>query len=330
LQHLASIDTVVFDKTGTLTCDAFTLADIHVRSGVSPEQALLWAAGLARPSVHPVSRTLWAQARQRAQAADQLTELDAQAWSEVQESAGQGVSGRLSRADGPALALRLGSAAYCQAPARTVQRLQVSLADEAGWLATFELQETLRPEAAAIIAELQGLGVAVEVLSGDAPAAVAPVAQALGMSKHRGGCTPQDKLQHIRAQQQQGHKVAMVGDGLNDGPVLAGADASFALGQAVPLAQSKSDFVLMGTQLTPLVETFRRSRLTLRIVKQNLAWAALYNAACVPLALLGHLPAWGAGLGMALSSLLVVLNALRLSAPLSAPISDTTLFKKGH
>jgi Cu2+-exporting ATPase len=211
------------------------------------------------------------------------------------------------------------------------------LADASGWLATFELQEELRPEAAQVMAQLQSLGVAVEVLSGDAPEAVARVAQALGMSKHQGGCTPQGKLQHLRELQQRGHKVAMVGDGLNDGPVLAGADASFALGQAVPLAQSKSDFVLMGTQLTALVETLARSRQTLRIVKQNLAWAALYNAACVPLALLGHLPAWGAGLGMALSSLLVVLNALRLSAPLStpltaplsAPVSDSTLLKKG-
>jgi Cu2+-exporting ATPase len=122
----------------------------------------------------------------------------------------------------------------------------------------------------------------------------------------------------MRGLQQQGFKVAMVGDGLNDGPVLAGADVSFALGQAVPLAQSKADFVLMGGQLGVLVDTLVRSRQTLRIVKQNLAWAAFYNAACVPLALVGWLPAWAAGLGMALSSLLVVLNALRLSAPLSA------------
>jgi Cu2+-exporting ATPase len=100
---------------------------------------------------------------------------------------------------------------------------------------------------------------------------------------------------------------------LNDGPVLAGADVSFALGQAVPLAQSQSDFVLMGGQLDALVTTVIRSRSTLRVVKQNLVWAALYNAACVPLAVMGWLPAWAAGLGMALSSLVVVLNALLLS-----------------
>ena len=318
LQNLAGIDTVVFDKTGTLTHDAFALADIHVREGVAPAQALFWAAALARQSLHPVSRALWAQARQRAQALGQLAELEGQTVSEVSETAGQGVAAVLACPGGQPLALRLGSTAYCQAPAAGAERLQVSLADEGGWLATFELQEEVRQEAAGVVAQLQALGLSVQVLSGDAPLAVAQVAAEVGIASYRGGCTPQDKLRHMRELQQQGHRVAMVGDGLNDGPVLAGADASFALGQAVPLAQSKSDFVLMGGQLTALVDTWRRSRQTLRIVKQNLAWAAIYNAACVPLALLGWLPAWGAGLGMALSSLLVVLNALRLSASISA------------
>ena len=318
LQNLAGVDTVVFDKTGTLTNDAFALAEIHVRAGVVPEQALFWAAALARQSLHPVSRALWSQARQRAQHVGQLAELEGQTVSEVSETAGQGVAGLLLCRGGQPMALRLGSAAYCQAPATGSDRLQVSLADDSGWLATFELQEEVRPEAAGVVAQLQALGLSVQVLSGDAPQAVALVAAAVGIAAYRGGCTPQDKLLHMRQLQQQGHRVAMVGDGLNDGPVLAGADASFALGQAVPLAQSKADFVLMGGQLTVLVETLRRSRQTLRIVKQNLAWAAIYNAACVPLALLGWLPAWGAGLGMALSSLLVVLNALRLSASISA------------
>jgi Cu2+-exporting ATPase len=192
----------------------------------------------------------------------------------------------------------------------------VSLADASGWLASFELAEQVRPEAAGVVSALAQMGLGLKVLSGDGTAAVAQVAQAVGIADAQGGCSPQHKLQALQALQAQGHKVAMVGDGLNDGPVLAGADVSFALGQAVPLAQSKSDFVLMGGQLGVLVSTLQRSRQTMRIVRQNLWWSAAYNATCVPLALMGWLPAWAAGLGMALSSLLVVLNALRLSQAL--------------
>jgi len=212
--------------------------------------------------------------------------------------------------------LRLGSAAFCEAPPLTGHDLQVSLADTSGWLASFELVEEVRPEAAAVVHALKQMGLSLKVLSGDGLAAVAQVAQAVGIADAQGGCSPQYKLQALQALQAQGHKVAMVGDGLNDGPVLAGADVSFALGQAVPLAQSKSDFVLMGGQLGVLVNTLQRSRQTMRIVRQNLWWSVVYNAACVPLALMGWLPAWAAGLGMALSSLVVVLNALRLSQAL--------------
>jgi Cu2+-exporting ATPase len=201
----------------------------------------------------------------------------------------------------------------------------VSLADASGWLASFELAEQVRPEAAGVVRDLAHMGLSLKVLSGDGPAAVAQVAQAVGIADAQGGCSPQSKLQALQALQAQGHKVAMVGDGLNDGPVLAGADVSFALGQAVPLAQSKSDFVLMGGQLEALVSTVQRSRQTMRIVRQNLWWSAAYNAACVPLALMGWLPAWAAGLGMALSSLLVVLNALRLSQALPESLQQQAL-----
>lgn len=321
LQNLATIDTVVFDKTGTLTHDAFALTAIRVRDGQQAQQALFWAAALARQSLHPVSRALWAEARRQALGQGCLRELESQTLSVVSETAGQGLEGVLARENQPSLELRLGSAAFCGAPClagAAVDRLQVSLADASGWLATFELQEEVRSEAAEVVSQLHALGLGVLVLSGDAPLAVAQVAAAVGIAQYQGGCTPQDKLQQLRQLQQQGHQVAMVGDGLNDGPVLAGADASFALGQAVPLAQSKADFVLMGGHLGVLVQTIERSRQTLRIVRQNLVWAALYNAACVPLALVGWLPAWAAGLGMALSSLLVVLNALRLSSPIAA------------
>jgi Cu2+-exporting ATPase len=245
-----------------------------------------------------------------------LAELEAMTAQEVSERAGQGVHGVLTLQGQSAQTLRLGSAAFCAAPALPGHHLQVSLADASGWLASFELAEEVRPEAARVVRQLASLGLSIQVLSGDAQTAVSQVAQTVGIDSAHGGCSPQHKLQALQVLQAQGHKVAMVGDGLNDGPVLAGADVSFALGQAVPLAQSKSDFVLMGGQLDVLVSTVLRSRQTMRIVRQNLWWSAAYNAACVPLALMGWLPAWAAGLGMALSSLLVVLNALRLAQAL--------------
>ncbi len=150
--------------------------------------------------------------------------------------------------------------------------------------------------------------------TGDGSEAAGRVAQQVGVKNFQGDCTPQDKLAFLQNAQSGGHKVAVVGDGLNDGPVLAGAHVSFAFGQAVPLAQARADFVVLGDQLDAVVASFQLARRTLRVVHQNLWWAAIYNAACVPLAVVGWLPAWLAGLGMAASSLLVVLNSLRLSS----------------
>lgn len=327
LQNLAHIDTVIFDKTGTLTRDAFEVVQIHTRDGVTPTQALSWAGSLARHSLHPVSRALWSEARRRAEAAGHLSELETLLAQNVNERPGQGMQGQLFEPGRPAVDLRLGSAVFCAAPVFEGHHLQVSLADASGWLASFELAEEVRPEAARVVQHLAELGLSLQILSGDGQTAVTRVAQTVGIQEARGDCSPQHKLQVLQSMQAQGHKVAMVGDGLNDGPVLAGADVSFALGQAVPLAQSKSDFVLMGGQLDVLVSTVQRSRRTLRIVKQNLLWSAIYNASCVPLALMGWLPAWAAGLGMALSSLLVVLNALRLShaLPESSPQPESSL-----
>ena len=307
LQRLTEVDTVIFDKTGTLTRDDFTVSSIHVRDGVSPQQAVFLASALARQSIHPVSRALLAYARQTMPAQDAVLELQG-----FEEKSGQGLQARLQR-DGQTLDLRLGSAAFCGAPALSSDQLQVSLADPQGWMATFELNEALREDAAAIVKSLQDKGLDVRILSGDGVAAVQRVARALHVESARGLCTPQDKLQQLQTLQKQGHRVAMVGDGLNDGPVLSGADVSFALGQAVPLAQAQADFVLLGGQLRDLLNAWQHSTLTMKIVRQNLVWAVVYNLACIPLALLGMLPAWAAGLGMATSSLVVVLNALRLS-----------------
>jgi Cu2+-exporting ATPase len=312
LEVLAAVDTLVFDKTGTLTRDAMVLGLVRFRPGSTRAEALALAAALARHSLHPVSRTL---------AAAQLGTGASQVWAcdSVTEHAGQGVEGTATFTGpenvGKSRALRLGSAIFCNVEHVSTEGAVVHLSDDMGWLASFELREDIRDKAAEAVASLQQLGVAVSILSGDRSESVTRIAALAGITHARGGCTPDDKLAFIRELQAQGHQVAMVGDGLNDGPVLAGANVSFAFGQGAPLAHAKADFVILGEQLMSVVQAVALSRRTLRIVRQNLWWALLYNAACVPLAVAGLLPAWLAGLGMASSSLLVVLNALRLTRP---------------
>ncbi len=307
-ESLASVDTVLFDKTGTLTRDAMVVSQIHAREGTGPQKALALAAALARHSLHPLSRTLVVAAgREDPEVHWRVTQ--------VIERAGQGISGIVCPDDATErdISLRLGSASFCGVAPANVSSLQVHLSDDSGWLASFEFQEDLRQDALETVAALQSAGIRVVLLSGDAGDAARRVADKVGITEARGNCSPKDKLDFLRASQELGHKVAMVGDGLNDGPVLAGANVSFAFGQAIPLAQAKADFLVSGGRLANVIETLVLSRRTLTIVRQNLSWAALYNAFCVPLAVFGLLPAWLAGLGMASSSLLVVLNALRLS-----------------
>ncbi len=307
IESLSDIDTVIFDKTGTLTEAAMRLKAMQTRSGVSANKALQWAASLARHSLHPVSRALVSAAG----------DLPALAVSNVKEFAGLGLEASFDAsspgAEGLSGTLRLGSSSFCGIAAAGGALGRVHLADSQGWLATFELVESLRPDAFDAVAALQARGVGVYMLSGDTLAAATRVAGQLGIQHVQGDCLPQTKLAFMQALQAQGHKVLMVGDGLNDGPTLAAADVSVAVGAAVPLAQAQSDLVLPGAQLSMLPIMLGQSVRTLRIVKQNLAWAAIYNATCVPLAISGLLPAWLAGLGMALSSLLVVTNAARLS-----------------
>jgi Cu2+-exporting ATPase len=318
LESLAEVDSVVFDKTGTLTRDAMVLGQVRTRDGVSADRALQMAAALAVHSLHPVSRALH-------RAAVLAPCANGPGWTchTVAETPGAGVEGAVQVGQGTPATLRLGSAAYCQVAQDAGDSLCAYLSDAQGWVATFSLDEALRAEAVTAVQALQSIGLQVHMLSGDSTASVERVAASLGMAGHgvasrvQGECTPADKLAVLRDLQQAGHKVAMVGDGLNDGPVLAGAHVSFAFGTAVPLAQAKSDLVVVGDQLMAVVQAVFLARKTMQVVRQNLWWALLYNAACVPLAMFGYLPAWLAGLGMAASSLLVVMNALRLAAPLS-------------
>lgn len=307
---LAGIDTVVFDKTGTLTRDRLVLSQVLVRSGLAPAQALQQAAPLASASLHPVSRAIARAAQEQG--------LALSAFSEVQELPGLG----LQAGQGDSL-LKLGSAGFCGldeagllGAGQSVEGQPCSyLVDASGWLATFVLDEGVREEAAAVVAQLHALGLETRLLSGDQSQAAERVARQLGITQVVAQASPERKLAEVLALQQQGHRLAMVGDGLNDGPVLARADSSFALGHGAPLAQAQSDFVVQSGQLDELVAAIVLARKTLAVVRQNLLWAAVYNLVAVPLALAGWMPPWLAGLGMAASSLLVIGNALRLARP---------------
>jgi len=311
LEALSEVDVVVFDKTGTLTREVLTVGRVLTRAGVSESQAVQMAAALAAHSLHPASKSVLAAASWPIYAGVSWTSDG------VTEHAGLGVEGSaVAQAErgGESLTLRLGSAEFCAVASDAMADTpRAYLADAQGWLATFELHEELRDGASSAIQVLHDAGIAVHLFSGDGKASVQHVAAQLGIDDARSACTPADKLAGMQALQAQGRKVLMVGDGLNDGPVLAGAHASFAFGNAVQLAQAQSDFVVMGNQLHAVVHSVLLARKTMSVVRQNLWWALLYNAACVPLAVAGWLPAWLAGLGMASSSLVVVANALRLN-----------------
>lgn len=325
-EALAGVDTVVFDKTGTLTRDGMALRSIHAGARLSEQEALSLAAALAQHSMHPASRALAAAAG---------VQGDCWAIHELKEEPGQGLTAMVHDAAhcGAIRQVWLGSARHAgmepEGAANAVNAsLQVVLSEQMPGeavteLARFDLAEDLRAQAPEVVKALEQLGVTVKIFSGDRHAVVQRIAAQIGISDAQGDCTPQGKLTALQMLQAQGHHVAMVGDGMNDGPVLAGAHVSFAFGRAVPLAQSRADFVVLSDSLAVVPQTLMLARRTLRVVRQNLWWAAGYNALCVPLAVLGWMPAWLAGLGMALSSLLVVLNAARLSRQLPDPISGS-------
>jgi len=315
LEALAAIDTVVLDKTGTLTREPPRLVGIYCRRGLRPREALERAAAVADASLHPAARAL-------AQAWAAIAHPASGQWRLLQctEHGGQGLQAILQLPHDrtpEGHPMRLGSAAWCAVPALDTTSTQVHLADDKGWAASFVLAEDLRPGACEAVAALRRQGLQVHLLSGDRPEAAAALAGRVGIDRVRGGCSPEDKLAYVQALQAAGRRVLMVGDGINDGPVLARADVSLAFGrQAAPLARQRADLIATNERLDVIARALLQARRTLRIVRQNLGWAIAYNFVCVPIALAGWLPAWLAGLGMALSSLLVVANAARLAGAL--------------
>ena len=329
LETLTRVTRFYLDKTGTVTSDQLQCGPMLRREAVAAGQgdgqggglndgladlrdwsdASLWvqAAALAAWSSHPASKALVA-------AAAQVQTLPAQGpWQRVQELPGRG----MQAVDTQGRSWRLGAVDWALAPADQGMagkpRDGLLLSCEGRWVAHWPIDEALRPDAVAAVAQLRAEGLQVLLLSGDRPERAQRMGDRLGVDRVIGGATPEAKLAEVAAAQQAGCVVAMVGDGINDAPVLARADVALAMGQGALLARAQADAVIVSSRLGDLLVCRQLAQRTMRVVKQNFAWAATYNAVCIPLAMAGWLPPWAAGLGMALSSLLVIGNAARLS-----------------
>ncbi|QOD90814.1 cadmium-translocating P-type ATPase [Lysobacter sp. CW239] len=319
LDRLADATDVVFDKTGTLSDGRPVIADVETFGDFTSDQALRIAAALERDSGHPIAAA-FAKIDNPPPARDVLA------------VPGQGIQG-----DVEGRHWRLGQAGFA---AEAVDDGRIWLGDhhpDDGWrgVACFQLAESQRPDARAAVDALRAQGLAVHLSSGDAAQAVERFAHQVGIEDSHARQSPEDKLAYARGLQQRGRIVAMVGDGLNDAPVLAGADVSLAIGEGAALAQRAADLVLTGRSLTRVPEAIAVARRTRRVIRQNIGWALGYNLLALPLAAAGLVTPWIAALGMALSSLIVTANALRLTrvrattAP-SAPAATTSATASAH
>ncbi len=300
LEGLGRIDTVIFDKTGTLTEGRLTLREIRPLGHLNADACLALAAALENRSEHPIAKAFGRAPRPA---------------ENVQVVAGKGLEGQvdeqLLRIGQPDFVAQLSSQ---PAPAMPDEHGQwLLLGDQHGLLAWLVLDDHVRADAPNLINACKQRGWQILLLSGDTSPMVAEVAAQLGIADVRGGLTPNDKLEVLRQLHQQGHRVLMLGDGVNDVPVLAAADISVAMGSATDLAKTTADAVLLSNRLDSLVQAFVMAGRTRRIIIENLLWASLYNGLVLPFAAMGWVtPVWAA-LGMSVSSLLVVLNALRLT-----------------
>ena len=303
LEVLASVRQVFFDKTGTLThdrlvCSAVQLTDAGKAELGTSDAARAVAAGLAAWSMHPLSQAL---------AQSPTSNSGGGAWTGVAEARGQGLRGT----DPQGRAWKLGSRAWVDGQEQADAEGRVWLGCEGQAFASFEFEEALREDAAAAVRALREAGLRVTLLTGDRPERAQALASRIGFDGVVAGATPEAKLAAVAQAQAAGARVAMVGDGINDAPVLMRADVSLAMGQGALVARSGADAVITSNRLVDLAGARRTALRSVAIVKQNLIWAAVYNGVAIPLALVGWLPPWAAGLGMASSSLLVVVNAMR-------------------
>jgi len=304
LETLARASHVIFDKTGTLTEGRLQLETVELLGSSGREACLRLAAALEQSSEHPIAHALCAEAGsvQSAEKVSAQPGLGVEGW----------VDGQRYRIGIAEFVLELQNAAAVEAGTVSSGAGGVVLGNDRALLAHFEFVDRLRDKAAETVDRLKALGIEVELLSGDEAGAVQKVADELGIDRFEARCRPQDKLARIQALQAQGAVVAMVGDGVNDAPVLAAAQVSLAMGGGAQLAHASADMLLLSEQLPQLVTAVVTSRRTLTIIRQNLVWALVYNLVALPLAAAGWIAPWMAAIGMSSSSLVVVVNALRL------------------
>ncbi len=311
LERLAGITDVVFDKTGTLTRGQPSVTTVHAFSTRLPPALLQLAAALEAGAAHPLARAFPTDAG--TPAAQQLLQFP-----------GDGLEGVVNGER-----LRIGRAAFVSqlagplpnAPANPLAgplpaaalQANVFLGSERGWLGAFTLEDALRPGVTELLQQLRQAGLQPHLLSGDRVTSVAAVAARLGFTQWRAEVRPADKVAYVQALQAAGARVAMVGDGLNDAPVLAVADVSLALQEGTALARAQADLILAGAGPQGLWLALTTARRGLTLMQQNLRWSAAYNLLAVPAAAAGLVPPWLAAIGMSASSLGVVLNAIRLT-----------------
>jgi len=300
LEGLNQIDTVVFDKTGTLTEGRLTLSAIHPLGALDADACLALAAALENRSEHPIARA-FGRAPLPAESVETVPGLGLVG----------SVDGRVLRIGQPSFVAEGYGNPPPSIPGEMGQWLL--LGDDHGALAWLVLDDRLRDDAPALLDACRGRGWKTLLLSGDSSPMVGQIAAELGIDQAEGGLTPAAKLARLQALQAQGHRVLMLGDGVNDVPVLAAADISVAMGSATDLAKTSADAVLLSNRLGSLAQSFEVAHRSRRIIIENLVWASLYNGLILPFAAIGWVTPLWAALGMSASSLLVVLNALRLT-----------------
>jgi Cu2+-exporting ATPase len=307
LETLARSTHVVFDKTGTLTHGTPAVTDIRVLSERDRDDLLDIAAALEAHSEHPAGRALASAAPGR----------HGYTATGIINFPGAGLSGRIADQDwyigNTGFIAERSRADLAEAPAGPDDGTSILLADAQQLHAVFVLRDQVRDEARSVVSALQNAGKQIVLMSGDNAMAARHVAAQVGIPEVYGDMRPDDKLRQVQALQQQGAIVVMVGDGINDAPVLAAADVSVAMRSAADISQASADMVLMSDELGALASGVQLANRTLRIIRQNLVWAVSYNLTALPAAALGFVAPWMAAIGMSSSSLLVVVNALRLT-----------------